>query len=44
MERFRGYAQVDKFLMAGDTRSTVVLGSGLQVDLRVVPAIGSTWA
>jgi DNA polymerase (family 10) len=38
MERFRGYAQVDKILMAGDTRSTVVLGSGLQVDLRVVPA------
>src|SRR5437763_8064 len=37
MERFRGYAQVDKILMAGDTRSTVVLGSGLQVDLRVVP-------
>jgi len=38
MERFRGYAQVDKILMAGETRSTVVLGSGLQVDLRVVPA------
>src|SRR3954452_9927580 len=38
MERFRGYAQVDKILMAGDTRSTIVLGSGLQVDLRVVPA------
>jgi len=38
MERFRGYPQVDKILMAGDTRSTVVLGSGLQVDLRVVPA------
>jgi DNA polymerase (family 10) len=38
MERFRGYAQVDKVLMAGDTRSTIVLGSGLQVDLRVVPA------
>jgi DNA polymerase (family X) len=38
MERFRGYPQVDKVLMAGDTRSTVVLGSGLQVDLRVVPA------
>ncbi len=38
MESFRGYAQVDKILMAGDTRSTVVLGSGLQVDLRVVPA------
>jgi DNA polymerase (family X) len=38
MEHFRGYAQVRKILMAGDTRSTVVLGSGLQVDLRVVPA------
>src|SRR4051794_15303174 len=38
MERFRGYAQVDKVLMAGDTRSTVVLGCGLQVGLRVVPA------
>ncbi len=38
MEAFRAYAQVDKVLMAGDTRSTVVLGSGLQVDLRVVPA------
>jgi DNA polymerase (family 10) len=37
MECFRSYAQVDKILMAGDTRSTVVLGSGLQVDLRVVP-------
>ncbi|HKI01684.1 MAG TPA: DNA polymerase/3'-5' exonuclease PolX [Thermoanaerobaculia bacterium] len=37
MERFRGYPQVDKILMAGDTRSTIVLGSGLQVDLRVVP-------
>ncbi len=38
MERFRAYPQVDKVLMAGDTRSTVVLGTGLQVDLRVVPA------
>jgi DNA polymerase (family 10) len=38
MEAFRGYAQVDKVLAAGETRSTVVLGSGLQVDLRVVPA------
>ena len=38
MERFRGYPQVDKVLNAGDTKSTVVLGSGLQVDLRVVPA------
>ena len=38
MEHFRGYPQMDKMLMAGDTRSTVVLGSGLQVDLRAVPA------
>jgi DNA polymerase (family X) len=38
MERFRSYPQVDKILNAGDTKSTVVLGSGLQVDLRVVPA------
>jgi DNA polymerase (family 10) len=38
VERFRAYPQVDKILNAGDTKSTVVLGSGLQVDLRVVPA------
>jgi DNA polymerase (family X) len=37
MERFRHYGQIDKVLMDGDTRSTVVLGSGLQVDLRAVP-------
>jgi DNA polymerase (family 10) len=37
MEHFRRYPQVDKILMAGDTRSTIVLGTGLQVDLRVVP-------
>jgi DNA polymerase (family 10) len=37
MERFRHYGQVEKILMAGDTRSTIVLGSGLQVDLRTVP-------
>jgi DNA polymerase (family 10) len=37
MERFRQYGQVDKVLMAGETRSSIVLGSGLQVDLRVVP-------
>ena len=40
MERFRAYPQVDKILNAGDTKSTIVLGSGLQVDLRVVPAEG----
>ncbi|HEX7181562.1 MAG TPA: DNA polymerase/3'-5' exonuclease PolX [Thermoanaerobaculia bacterium] len=37
MERFLHYAQVEKVLMAGETRSSVVLGSGLQVDFRVVP-------
>jgi DNA polymerase (family 10) len=37
MEHFRHYGQIDKVLMAGDTRSSVVLGSGLQVDLRAVP-------
>jgi DNA polymerase (family 10) len=36
MERFLHYGQIDKVLMAGNTRSTVVLGSGLQVDLRAV--------
>lgn len=36
MERFLHYAQVEKVLMAGETRSSVVLGSGLQVDFRVV--------
>jgi len=30
------YPQIDKVLMSGDTRSTVALGNGLQVDLRVV--------
>jgi DNA polymerase (family X) len=37
MEAFLHYPQRDKILMAGDTRSSIVLGSGLQVDLRVVP-------
>jgi DNA polymerase (family X) len=37
MDRFRQYGQIDKVLMAGETRSSIVLGSGLQVDLRVVP-------
>ncbi|HVT57296.1 MAG TPA: helix-hairpin-helix domain-containing protein [Thermoanaerobaculia bacterium] len=38
MERFLHHPQVAKVLMAGPTRSSVCLGSGLQVDLRVVPA------
>lgn len=38
MARFLGYAGIAKTLMSGDTRSSIVLRSGLQVDLRVVPA------
>jgi DNA polymerase (family 10) len=37
MERFLAYPQVEKVLGTGDTKTTVVLGNGLQVDLRVVP-------
>ncbi|HYG61793.1 MAG TPA: DNA polymerase/3'-5' exonuclease PolX [Thermoanaerobaculia bacterium] len=37
MRAFAGYPQRDKVLMDGDTRSTITLGSGLQVDLRAVP-------
>jgi DNA polymerase (family 10) len=37
MERFIGYDEVAGVAAHGDTRSTVVLRSGLQVDLRVVP-------
>src|SRR6185436_8290244 len=37
MEAFRAFAGVREVLMAGDTRSSVVLATGLQVDLRVVP-------
>jgi DNA polymerase (family 10) len=36
MEAFLHYPQIDRTLMSGDTRSTITLGSGLQVDLRVV--------
>ncbi|HVG07888.1 MAG TPA: DNA polymerase/3'-5' exonuclease PolX [Thermoanaerobaculia bacterium] len=36
MEGFLHYPQVAKVLAAGDTKSSVTLGSGLQVDLRVV--------
>ena len=32
-----GHPEVAKVLQAGDTRASVVLGNGLQVDLRVVP-------
>ncbi|HWM94040.1 MAG TPA: DNA polymerase/3'-5' exonuclease PolX [Thermoanaerobaculia bacterium] len=37
MEGFLHYPQIAKVLAAGDTKSSVNLGSGLQVDLRVVP-------
>lgn len=37
MEAFAGYEEVVEVLSKGTTRSTVVLRSGLQVDLRVVP-------
>lgn len=37
MERFVGFRAVHEVRSRGSTRSTVVLDSGLQVDLRVVP-------
>jgi DNA polymerase (family 10) len=37
MEAFLHYPQVANVLAAGETKSSVNLGSGLQVDLRVVP-------
>lgn len=37
MKHFLGHAWIEKVEMSGDTRATVVLGSGLQVDLRAVP-------
>lgn len=36
MDRFTAYDEVARVLSKGDTRSTVILKSGLQVDLRVV--------
>jgi DNA polymerase (family 10) len=37
MERFLAYTHVARVEMSGPTRASVVLGSGLQVDLRVMP-------
>ena len=37
MERFVTYEDVSEILSHGDTRSTVILRCGLQVDIRVVP-------
>ena len=36
MAHLLAYPQIDQVLMSGETRSTIVLGNGLQVDLRVV--------
>lgn len=38
MDRFVAYGEVAKVLAQGPTRSTVVLRSGIQVDIRIVPA------
>jgi DNA polymerase (family 10) len=38
MDAFTGYDEVQQVLAKGDTKSSVVLRTGLQVDLRVVPA------
>ncbi len=37
MERFTGWKQVAEVVGAGDTRGSVVLKSGLEVDLRILP-------
>lgn len=37
MDKFIHYPQVERILSKGDTRSSVVLKSGIQVDLRAVP-------
>jgi DNA polymerase (family 10) len=37
MSRFVGYAEVKEILSQGETRASVLLESGIQVDLRVVP-------
>jgi DNA polymerase (family 10) len=38
MQRFEGYPEVREMLARGPTRASALLVSGLQVDLRVVPA------
>jgi DNA polymerase (family 10) len=39
MDRFIAYGDVGKVLSKGETRSSVLLRTGVQVDLRVVPAV-----
>ena len=45
MERFAGSPDVQRVLAKGSTRASVVLRSGLQVDLRAVPQVsfGAAW-
>jgi DNA polymerase (family 10) len=37
IDRFTAFPRVEEVVMAGETRVSVILASGLQVDLRVVP-------
>jgi DNA polymerase (family 10) len=37
MDRFVGYEDVKEVVSKGTTRATIILRSGLQVDLRVLP-------
>ncbi len=37
MEKFVNYEEITRIVSRGDTRSTVILRSGIQVDLRVLP-------
>jgi DNA polymerase (family 10) len=37
MQRFRSYPEVARVVAAGTTRGTVILRSGIQVDLRILP-------
>lgn len=39
MDHFTAYDEVDEVVSKGETRSTVYLRSGMQVDLRVVPQV-----
>lgn len=39
IDRFTGYDEVEEVMSRGETRSTVRLRSGMQVDLRVVPQV-----
>ncbi len=40
MDRFVSYEDVDEVIARGKTKSTVLLRTGFQVDLRVMPAVG----